>query len=90
MQWKLGNTGYRLAYKNPVFRHIPCPMQTSCYSLQNIVNSATRRIKQPFSLPTFSDPAIVYIKVTLKGKRVILNSSPFPFIDIMARIWKKR
>lgn len=74
-----GNTGYRLAY-NRVSAY-SMSYANSCYSLQNIVNSATAELNSRFSSNVSNQLLFTYSD--MKDERGT-NSSPFPFIDIMA------
>lgn len=72
-----GNTGYRLAY-NRVSAY-SMSYANSCYSLQNVVNSATAELNSRFSSNVSNQLLFTYSD--MKDERGT-NSSPFPFIDL--------
>lgn len=74
-----GNTGARLAF-NRVSAY-SMSFANSCYSQQNIVNSATAELNSRFSSNISNQLLFTYSDI--KDERGT-NSSPFPFIDIMA------
>lgn len=74
-----GNTGARLAF-NRVSAY-SMSYANSCYSQQNIVNSATAELNSRFSSNISNQLLFTYSDI--KDERGT-NSSPFPFIDIMA------
>lgn len=77
-----GNTGARLAF-NRVSAY-SMSFANSCYSQQNIVNSATAELNSRFSSNISNQLLFTYSDI--KDERGT-NSSPFPFIDIMAGLY---
>ncbi|MDR0962560.1 MAG: TonB-dependent receptor, partial [Mediterranea sp.] len=74
------DTGYRLQNMNRISKY-SMSFANSCYSMDNIVSSATAELNSRFS-PAVSNQILVTYS-DIKDQRGT-NSSPFPFIDIMA------